>query len=132
MGETKPVLWVASSKNDLMDMPLDVVKDFGYGLYQAQLGAHPDIAKVLAGFGGASVLELKLDDRAGTFRAVYTVKFSDAVIVLHAFQKKSKKGIATPKKEVALIRSRLKLAEQIYKKWKNSKGNENEQKNKRP
>ncbi|MCH9627259.1 MAG: hypothetical protein S4CHLAM2_08940 [Chlamydiales bacterium] len=120
MIKTKPVLWVGSSKRDLMDMPPGIVTDFGYGLYQAQTGAYPDSAKTLSGFGGASVIELKLDDRVGTFRAVYTVKYADAIIVLHAFQKKSKSGIATPKKDMALIHSRLKLAEQLYKEWKGS------------
>lgn len=67
-------------------------------------------------------MELKLDHRAGTFRTVYTVKFADAIVVLHAFQKKSKSGIATPKKEIELVRSRLKLAEQLYKEWKHKKG----------
>lgn len=122
MSKVKPVLWVGSSKSDLMEMPAEVVTDFGYGLYQAQTGAYPDIAKTLSGFGGASVMELKLDHRAGTFRTVYTVKFADAIVVLHAFQKKSKSGIATPKKEMELVRSRLKLAEQLYKEWKHKKG----------
>lgn len=114
----KPILWVGSSKKDLMKMPTDVVTDFGYGLYQAQTGKHPDIAKALSGFGGASVIELVQNECGDTFRAVYTVKFSDAIIVLHAFQKKSKKGIATPKQDIELIKSRLKLAEEVYKDWK--------------
>lgn len=92
----KPLLWVSSSKKDLMSMPEDVVTDFGYGLYQAQIGKHPDIAKTLAGFGGASVIELVQEHKGDTFRAVYTVKFSDAIVVLHAFQKKSKRGIRNP------------------------------------
>lgn len=114
----KPVLWVSSSKKDLMEMPKDVVTDFGYGLYQAQLGKHPDMAKTLSGFGGANIIELVQDHKGDTFRAVYTVKFSDAIIVLHAFQKKSKKAQETPKRDMELIRSRLKLAEEIYKEWK--------------
>lgn len=114
----KPILWVGSSKRDLMDMPQDVITDFGYGLYQAQMGDHPDIGKTLSGFGGASVVELLQDHKGDTFRAVYTVKFPSAIIVLHAFQKKSKKGIETPKQDMDLIRSRLKLAEVVYKDWK--------------
>lgn len=105
-----------------MDMPQDVVTDFGYGLYQAQLGEHPDIAKPLSGFGGASVLELVLDHRGDTFRTVYTVRFAEAIIVLHAFQKKSKHGKETPKQDIELIRSRLKLAEELYKEWKRKGG----------
>lgn len=114
----KPLLWISSSRKDLMEMPEDVIADFGYGLYQAQTGKHPDIAKTLSGFAGASVIELVQDHKGDTFRAVYTVKFSNAIVVLHAFQKKSKRGIETPKQDMELIRSRLKLAEEIYKEWK--------------
>lgn len=103
-------------------MPEGVITDFGYGLYQAQIGKYPDIAKTLSGFGGASVIELVQDYKGDTFRAIYTVKFVDAIVVLHVFQKKSKKGIGTPKQDIELIRSRLKLAEEIYKEWK-IKGN---------
>lgn len=116
--ELKQLLWVSSSKKDLMQMPEDVITDFGFGLYQAQLGLHPDIAKPLSGFGGASILELVKDHKGDTFRAVYTVKFSEAIVVLHAFQKKSKRGIETPRQEIELIRARLKLAEELYKEWK--------------
>lgn len=118
------VLWVASSKRDLMEMPEDVIDDFGYGLYEAQKGKHPKIGKVLKGFSGASVIELIRDHPDGTFRCVYTVRFENVLIVLHAFQKKSKKGIETPKPDVDLIRSRLKLAEVMYKDWK-KKGEKN-------
>jgi len=117
----KELLWVSSAKRDLIDMPREVTTEFGYGLYQAQLGEHPDIGKTLSGFKGASVIELIQDNRGDTFRAVYTVKFSDAIIVLHAFQKKSKKGIETPKQDMELIRSRLKLAEKLYIEWKHKK-----------
>jgi phage-related protein len=65
----------------------------------------------LKGFSGASILEVVVDFRTDTYRAVYTVKFAGAVYVLHAFQKKSKKGIETPKSDVELIRKRLKAAE---------------------
>jgi phage-related protein len=119
----RPLLWVASSKRDLMDMPSDVVNDFGFGLYQAQIGKHPDIGKTLMGFGGASVIELIKDHSFGTFRAVYTVRFKEVVIVLHAFQKKSKKGIETPKQDMELIHSRLKLAKEIYAEWKKRRKN---------
>lgn len=118
----KPILWVGSSKRDLMDMQSDVRADFGYGLHQAQIGEHPDSAKPLAGFGGASVIELVQDHKGDTFRAVYTVKFSDAIAVLHVFQKKSKRGKETPKQDMDLIRSRLKLAEELYKDWKVKRG----------
>lgn len=99
-------------------MPEDVVDDFGFGLYEAQKEKHPKIGKVLKGFGGANVIELVRNHMDGTFRCVYTVRFEDVVIVLHAFQKKSKKGIETPKQDIDLIRSRLKLAEEMHKDWK--------------
>ena len=87
----------------------------GYALFQAQLGRKAPSAKPLAGFGGAGVLEIIDDFQKNTYRAVYTVKFSDLVYVLHVFQKKSKKGIATPKVKVDLIKARRKFAEQHYK-----------------
>ena len=71
----KPVLWVGSSKRDLMELSKDVRTDFGFGIHQAQIGKHPDAATILQGFGGASVLELVCDHRSDTFRAVYTVRF---------------------------------------------------------
>jgi phage-related protein len=117
-----PVLWVASSKRDFLEMPDDVVDDFGFALYQTQKGKHPKIGKIMKGFGGASIIELVRDHADGTFRFVYTVRFEDVVIVLHAFQKKSKKGIETPKQDIDLIRSRLKLAEAMYKEWKKKGG----------
>lgn len=102
-------------------MPEDVVDDFGVGLYEAQKGKQPKIGEILKGFGGASV-DLVRDHSDGTFRCVYTVRFKDVVIVLHAFQKKSKKGIETPKLDIDLIHSRLKLAEAMYKEWKKKGG----------
>ncbi|NGX38237.1 MAG: hypothetical protein K1000chlam2_01409 [Chlamydiae bacterium] len=106
MGDTaKPVLWIGSSKRDLMDMPADVIDDFGFGLYQAQIGKYPDTGKTLSGFGSANVIELVRDHKGDAFRAVYTVRFSEAVVVLHAFQKKSKKGRRTPKQDLELVRS---------------------------
>lgn len=87
----------------------------GYALYQAQLGLKALSAKPLRGFGGAGILEIVEDHQTDTYRAVYTVKFSDLVYVLHAFQKKSKKGIATPKAEIDLVKMRLKIAEEDYK-----------------
>lgn len=86
---------------------------FGYALYLAQLGGKSDDAKVLGGFGSAGVLEVVEDVRGSTYRAVYTVKFADAVYVLHCFQKKSVKGIATPNPDMDKIRERLKAAEAL-------------------
>lgn len=92
-------------------MPDVVQQVFGFALYQAQIGLlHPD-AKPLRGFGSAGVLEVVEDSRGDTYRAVYTVRFAEAVYVLHCFQKKSKRGIQTTKRELDLIRARLKEAE---------------------
>lgn len=107
----KPLFWVASSKKDLMTMPDDVQEAFGYALHLAQIGQKPNEAKPLKGFHSAGVLEVVEDAKGGTYRAVYTVRFENAVYVLHCFQKKSTRGIATPKADLDLIRDRLKAAE---------------------
>lgn len=113
-NDIKPVEWVGSSYKDFRSFP-DVVQDvMGFALYQAQIGRIHDNAKPLKGFGGASVLEIIDDYRSDTYRAVYTVKFETAVYVIHAFQKKSKKGIKTPQEDLDLIRRRLKAAEEDY------------------
>jgi phage-related protein len=105
--------WVGGSKKDLLALPLEVIKFFGHALDIAQRGGQHEAAKVLKGFGGAGVLEVVESDQGGTYRAVYTVKFKEAVFVLHCFQKKSKSGIATPKEDMEIIRTRLKVAEAI-------------------
>ena len=107
----KRLLWVGSANKDLKAMPDDVQDTFGYALHQAQVGKRHEQAKPLKGFGSAGVLEVVENSGGGTFRAVYTVKFGDAVYVLHCFQKKSMHGIATPKPDMDLIRERLKAAE---------------------
>ena len=107
----KPLEWIGSSHKDLMALPADVRRLFGFALSLAQSGDKHDAAKVLKGFGGAGVLEVVEDDVGGTYRAVYTVKFAEAVFVLHCFQKKSKRGIATPKEDMDIIHARLKIAE---------------------
>jgi phage-related protein len=83
----------------------------GYALYLAQIGKKHESVKLLKGFGGASVLELVDDHDGDTYRAVYTVRFAAAVYVLHAFQKKSKKGRETPKSDIDIVRRRLRTAE---------------------
>jgi len=85
----------------------------GYALYVAQRGGRHRDAKTLTGFGGAGVVEIVRDYRGDTFRAVYTLRYSDAVYVLHAFQKKSKTGRETPRLEMELIERRLRDAEQV-------------------
>jgi phage-related protein len=111
----KPLEWIGSSHKDLMALPTDVRRFFGFALSLAQSGDKHDAAKVLKGFGGAGVLEVVEDDIGGTYRAVYTVKFAEAVFVLHCFQKKSKRGITTPKEEMDIIHARLKIAEAFAK-----------------
>lgn len=119
----KPLEWISSSYKDLMALPVDVRRRFGYALSLAQLGDQDDAAKVLKGFGGAGVLEVVEDDAGGTYRAIYTVKFAEVVFVLHCFQKKSKRGIATPKADMDIIRARLKVAEAMTQELRNAKTN---------
>jgi phage-related protein len=106
----KPLYWVGSSKKDLLEMPAPVVDVFGYALYVAQNGRKHQQAKPLKGFGSAGVIEVIEDYAGGTYRAVYTVRFSNGVYVLHCFQKKSRKGIETSKQDKDMIDARLKLA----------------------
>jgi phage-related protein len=108
----KPLEFIGSAKKDLLAMPDEVRRTFGFALHLAQVGQQHVSAKVLKGFGSAGVLEVVEDSRDGTFRAVYTVQFGDAVYVLHCFQKKSKQGISTPKPEMDLIKTRLKAAQE--------------------
>lgn len=110
----RPLLWIASAKKDLEALPDDLRSVFGYALYLAQQGDSHSDAKALKSFGGG-VLEIVADHSGDTYRAVYTVKYADAVYVLHVFQKKSKKGIATPKLDLELIKSRLKLVAEMRK-----------------
>jgi phage-related protein len=109
----KPVVWVGSSRADLREFP-DIVQDhMGYALYVAQQGGKHRDTKTLRGFGGSGVLEIIRDYRGDTFRAVYTVQYENAIYVLHAFQKKSKTGRETPRRDVELIKQRLRDAERI-------------------
>jgi phage-related protein len=111
----KPVTWVGSSREALRNFPAPVLDHIGYALYVAQRGGRHRDTKALRGFGGAGVVEVIKDYRGDTFRAVYTVRFADAVYVLHAFQKKSKSGRETPRLEIELIKGRLREAERIAK-----------------
>ena len=112
--EDKPTEWIGSSLDDLSGFPLEVKKTLGYAIREAQKGGKHATTKPLRGFGGASVLEVVEEDDGIAYRAVYTVKFPKAVYVLHAFEKKSTKGIATPKHHIDLVHARLKVAEQHY------------------
>ena len=110
----KSVSWIGSSYKDFRAFPDPVQDLMGYALYRAQIGAKHDNAKPLQGFDGAGVLEIVADHVGDTFRAIYTVKFATAIYVLHAFQKKSKAGIKTPREDLELICRRLKAAEADY------------------
>ncbi|CAE6873538.1 hypothetical protein R69746_08611 [Paraburkholderia aspalathi] len=107
----KTLHWIGSAKKDLMAMPESVKDTFGYALHLAQAGSKHAAAKPLSGFGSAGVIEVVESADGGTYRAVCTVRFAGSVYVLHCFQKKSTQGIATPKPDMDVIRSRLKAAE---------------------
>ncbi len=109
--------WIGNARKELLAFPPAVIRNVGYALYLAQLGEKAPSAKPLKGFGGASVLEVVEDHDGDTYRAVYTVRFAEAVYVLHAFQKKSRKGIATPPQEIEKIRFRLRRAEEEHRTW---------------
>ena len=117
----KPVHWMGSSRRDLRQFPKEVRRAIGYALESAQNDDRHASAKPLAGFGGAGVLEIVEDFRGDAYRGIYTVRFADAVYVLHVFMKKSKKGIATPRRELDLIRTRLKKAKEEYEQWLRSR-----------
>ncbi len=112
----KPIRFVGSARDDLRSFPDDVRYVMGYALYLAQMGGKHPNAKPLKGFKGAGVLEVFEDHAGDTYRAVYTVRFTDAVYVLHAFQKKSKTGRKTPKLDIDRINERMKQAEGHYRK----------------
>ncbi len=117
MDQKKPIIWIGSSKKDFMEFPHEVRTEMGHALYIAQKGDKHRDAKPLKGFGGSSILEIVRSDGNGTYRTVYTVQMEEAVVVLHAFQKKSKTGIKTPKQDIQLVEQRLKSAQQKYKEW---------------
>src|ERR1700683_1986586 len=102
----RPLLWVVSSKRDYDQFPARVQETMGFELFLAQTGQHPPSAKLLRGLGSGTV-ELIEDFVGDTYRTVYTVRFSAAVYVLHAFKKKSRRGRKTPQSDVDLVRRRL-------------------------
>ena len=114
MPEWKPCIFIGSSLKDLRRFPAKVKNRVGFALGEVQKGGEPAAAKALRGFGGRTVLELVDDFDSDTYRAVYAVRFAGAVYVLHAFQKKAKKGVATPQQDTELIKSRLRDAELHY------------------
>lgn len=115
--DERPLFWIGGSLNDLREFPDEVMRIMGYALDVAQRGGKHPNSKPLKGFGGAGVLEVVEDHGGDTYRAVYTVKLAGAVYVLHVFQKKSKRGISTPKQDLDLIKARLKQAEAHHAEW---------------
>ena len=109
LSREKPLHWVASSKKDYLNFPAEVKDEMGYALGLAQLGARHPNAQPWKG-DGPGILEIVEDHRGNAYRAVYAVRFADAVYVLHAFQKKSKQGVKTPQTDLKLIAERLKRA----------------------
>ena len=108
------LVWIGTSRTDLKSFPEAVRRDLGQALYAAQCGETDPAARPLKGFGGARAMEIVDRYDTNAYRAVYTAQYEDAVYVLHAFQKKSKRGIATPKLEIDLIRRRLAEAQRLH------------------
>ncbi len=108
----RPLEWVGDSKERLKEFPQAVQKEMGDALFMAQAGRPPPSAKPLKGID-SGVFEIVSDYRSDTYRAVYAVKIGESIYMLHAFQKKSKRGIKTPKQEINLIKRRFKIAQQL-------------------
>jgi phage-related protein len=115
MAETvRPLFWMGSSRRDVRSFPQQVRRDIGQALYATQLGETDPAVKPLKGFGGGSVLEVVANHEGDTWRLVYTVRYAEAIYVLHAFQKKSKSGRATAKTDIELVLHRLAQAERLH------------------
>jgi phage-related protein len=129
--DPKPVEWVGSSRRDLRAFPRDVQRDVGQALFAAQCGEEYPSVKALKGFGGRAVLEIVAPYATDAYRAIYTVRFAGVIYVLHAFQKKSTKGIATPQREIDLIRRRLADAERHFKERQRANGKKDDRRQNR-
>jgi phage-related protein len=114
---TKPLIWIASARKDLIAFPEEVVRAMGFALYEARKGNKHPHAKPLRGFGGAGVLEVVEDHDGDTYRVIYTVRLVGRVYVPQAFQKRSKHGISTPKEEIDPMKARLRKAEEQHAEW---------------
>ena len=114
MDGLKPVIWVGTSRDDLRLFPQYVRRDVGQALYAAQMGGVDPAARPLKGFKGALVMQIVSPYRTDTYRTVYTVNIGEVIFVLHAFQKKSRKGITTARKDVEMIHRRLAEARRIW------------------
>lgn len=114
METNRAVFWIGSSLKDLKSFPELAQRVVGFALWRAQEGKRHPSAKSLKAFGGANVVEIVENYDGEACRVVYTIQFREAVYVLHAFQKKSKRGRATPKRELEVVVSRIKAAEEHY------------------
>ena len=110
--EPRKLVWLVDSLDRLARFPAAVRKKLGFALYQAQIGQQHESAKILHGFAEA-IWQVRADDPSGTYRTIYLTQVGDVIYVLHAFQKKSTSGIATPRRELDLIRQRLQLARKL-------------------
>lgn len=115
----RPLIWLGSTREEVRSFPRPVKRDIGVALDAAQQGETDPAARPMKGFGGSRVVEIVSNYRGDTWRAVYTVRFAEAVYVLRAFQKKSKHGIATPRPDLDLIRRRLAEAERLHRERQN-------------
>jgi phage-related protein len=114
----KDLIWMGGSLKDLKALPKEVQLEVGHALREAQDGGKANTVKPLKGKGyGASVLEIVEDHDTNTYRCVYTVRFEEAIYVLHSFQKKSTQGIKTPQREIDVVEARLKDAEELHRRW---------------
>lgn len=111
-SEPRKLIWLVDSLDRLSGFPPAVRQKLGFALYQAQIGQQHESAKILRGFADA-VWQVRADGPSGTYRALYVAQLGDAIYVLHAFQKKSTSGIATPRRELELIRQRIQLARKL-------------------
>jgi len=112
--QDKLLFWIGTSRKDLQDFPDEVKRVVGYALRMAQRGGKHQDTKPLKGFGGSGVLEVVESSEGNAYRTVYTVTLGDVVYVLHAFEKKSTRGIATSKRDLDLIRRRLQEARTLH------------------
>ena len=117
----RQIIYLGSSQKDSQKLPKEVQELFAYALDVAVAGGQHEDVKPLSGFHGRSVVEVVADHRGDTFREIYTVRFEEAIYVLHIFQKKSKKGKATPKEDIEMIKKRLKWAEALHKEFHGKK-----------
>ena len=108
----RDAIWIGDSQAKLREFPQSVQKDIGDALFIAQAGSMSPAAKPFKSVG-SGVFEIRADSRTDTYRAVYAVKIGDRVYVLHCFQKKSRRGIKTSKKDVDLIKRRLRMAQEL-------------------